>query len=153
MKFIIPLLLFSSINVKAQFQKKDFIKLNSLEGEWMMKTKKGSLVEQWIIVNDSVMTSKSFRIIEKDTISQETVILKFSNGAISYSPTVPNQNQGNQVSFLLNEIKDGKFIFQNMKHDFPKQIQYELYKNQLKITISGDQKEILFNFERSNDHG
>lgn len=148
MKFILPLLLLSSIHVKAQFQKNDFIRLNILEGDWMMKTKKGSLVEQWIIVNDTVMTGKSFRIVESDTIPQETVILKFSNGTISYSPTVPDQNEGRQVNFILNEIKDGKFIFRNPDHDFPKQIQYEPAKNGLKVIISGNGNEVLFEFQK-----
>ncbi|HEY0356451.1 MAG TPA: hypothetical protein VGC29_09615, partial [Flavisolibacter sp.] len=96
------------------------------------------------------MMGKGFRIVEQDTLPLETVILKFVNGTISYNPTVPDQNEGKEVSFILNEIKEGQYIFQNPEHDFPKKIQYEPGSEILKVTISGNQNEIHFNFKKFN---
>jgi hypothetical protein len=137
----------------AQYQQEDFKKLHDLQGGWVMKTKKGLLVEQWTIVNDSLLTSRSYIINGKDSTALETVQLSYSNGSINYTPSVPNQNGGLPVNFRLVSIENGsEFGFENKEHDFPQRIIYRLGKKTLNASISGETssgfKEQQFNFTR-----
>ena len=78
----------------AQYKTDDFKPLYRLASAWQIKSDKGVLVEQWLIINDSVMRSKSYMVNGKYTILQETVELKFDDGTITFTPTLPDQNQG-----------------------------------------------------------
>ena len=88
--FILYLLSILSSQVQAQFSMETFAALKKLEGTWEMKTQRGFLLEQWTILNDSLMKSVSYRIQGTDTSLQETVLLRYSNGRITFTPTVPN---------------------------------------------------------------
>ena len=77
-----------------------------------------------------------------DTIPQETVQLKISNGIITYTSTVANQNNQQPVTFTLVKTENGKYIFENKAHDFPQQISYHLIDNNtLNASISGTAKD------------
>jgi hypothetical protein len=137
----------------AQFSITDFKPLHTLAGTWKMKTKNGFLFEHWYGVNDSTLQNKSYRVNGTDTIPEETVLLKISNGAIIYISTVANQNNQQPVSFTLIKKENGKYIFENKGHDFPQQISYHLKDdNHLDASISGTVndkfREIRFNFKR-----
>jgi hypothetical protein len=96
------------------------------------------------------MHSKSYRVSGKDTIPEETVELKLSNGKITFTPTVRNQNQDRPVEFTLISIEGTKFTFENKGHDFPQQIIYHIMDSQLHVIINGNTKdgfrEIPFEF-------
>jgi hypothetical protein len=117
-----------------------------------MKTKNGVLIEKWTKVNDSLLTSISYRIKGNDTTIQETVELKYLKGSIIYSPTVPDQNDGKSVTFSLIKIDSGglHYHFENKQHDFPQKIVYMLGSKSLRVVISGQTdkgfKEIPFDF-------
>jgi hypothetical protein len=159
MKKIFIILLFSYIkffvpeSLFAQYNLKDFKDLYTLSGTWEMRTKNGFLYESWIIQNDSLLRSHSFRIKNNDTIPEETIELIFSNGNLRYIPTVINQNQGKPVIFTLMKINNKRFVFENLSHDFPQRIIYNLKKqDSLLVIINGKTskgyKEILFPFCR-----
>ena len=58
---------------------------------------------------------------------------------IVYEATVPDQNQGQTIQFVLNPEIDSSFSFENSNHDFPKSIQYrKISENELIIKVSGD---------------
>ena len=137
----------------AQYTMKDFKPLQGLVGSWKMITKKGALYEHWLRFNDTLLQNKSYRVNGMDTIPQETVQLKILNGIITYTSTVANQNNQQPVTFTLVKTENGKYIFENKAHDFPRQISYHLIDNNtLNASISGTAKdkfsEILFNFKR-----
>lgn len=137
----------------AQYNMKHFIPLHGLRGTWKMETKKGFLYEQWYTVNDSLLQNKGYRVNGSDTLPQETVQLKISGGAITYTSTVANQNNQQPVTFTLVKNDNGKYIFENTAHDFPQQISYELKDaNTLDAVISGrindKYREISFYFTR-----
>lgn len=137
----------------AQYSIKDFQPLHDLAGTWKMPSKKGFLFEYWQRINDSTLQNNSYRVNGIDSIPQETVELTIANGAIMYISTVVNQNNHLPVTFFLVKKDNGKYIFENKKHDFPQQITYYLKdKNQLQASISGsikgEYKEILFYYER-----
>ncbi len=137
----------------AQFSIIDFKPLHTLTGSWKVETKKGFLFEHWYRINDSTMQNKSYRVNGTDSIPQETVQLKISNGAILYISTVADQNNQQPVTFTLVKKDNGKYIFENKGHDFPQQISYHLRDpNHLDASISGSvnnkYREIPFNFTR-----
>src|SRR5687768_16871144 len=146
------LLLFGG-KARAQFSINDFQPLHSLKGMWKMKTQKGWLYEQWLVINDSTLQNKTYRVNGLDTIPQETVILGIRNGVITYTSTVADQNNKQAIPFILSNTENGKYVFENEAHDFPQFICYELKsKNKLLASISGkmkgDFRVINFNYER-----
>ncbi len=139
----------------AQYGFNDFKLLHGLAGTWKMETKKGFLFEQWYSMNDPTLQNKSYRVNGTDTIPQETVELKISNGASRYISTVANQNNPLPVSFTLQKKENGKYIFENKGHDFPQQISY-LLKDTVHLdasisgSINGRYREIPFNYKRAH---
>jgi len=151
-KILCLLFLLFALNSNAQFNYEDFKTLHRLAGiGWQMEMKKGSLIEKWTKVNDSLLTSKSYRINGTDTTTLETVELKFSNGKITYTPTVSDQNEGKPVTFALISVNNSlNYTFENKQHDYPQQIIYQLGGRSLRVTIRAlndtPEKERHFNF-------
>jgi hypothetical protein len=139
-KILFFFLLTVSLNAAAQYQLKDFKPLHGLAKVWEIKSDKGALVEQWVLVNDSLMRSSSYMVNGKDTIPEETIELKLSDGKITFTPIVPNQNEGKPLIFTLISIAGTKFTFENKLHDFPQQIAYHIMEKELHVTISGNTK-------------
>ena len=151
MKILFLFLLLSvCMHSRAQYKLKDFKGLYRLTSTWEIKTKKGTLVEQWHRVNDTLLQSRSYRVQGKDTIPEETVELKLEGGRITFTPTVPNENEGKPVTFVLSSIDGSIFTFENKYHDFPQRIVYQIGTKTLNVTISGVTKdgyrEIPFDF-------
>lgn len=140
------------LSASAQFSFEDFKNLDRINvgHGWEMKTKKGSLIEKWSKVNDSLYSSISYRITGKDTAIQETIKLKYQNGSITYTPNVPDQNEGKPVVFTLKKIDGLQYSFENREHDFPQKIVYKLGGKTLDVVICGNTtqgyKEVKFDF-------
>src|SRR5688500_10925012 len=83
-------------------------KANWLIGEWSNTTDKGSVVEMWEKLNDSVFVGKSFFIRGVDTVSAESIKLIQQGNELSYVPTVKNQNDGQPVTFKLTSSTSNK---------------------------------------------
>ena len=105
---------------------KVFKQLHALEGKWIMKTKKESIGEEWIKINDDYLQNKGFYIKGTDTVITERVALKKTTDGIFYTSTVEDQNNKQPISFRLTAAADHVFIFENPTHDFPKRITYGL---------------------------
>lgn len=145
------LLVWSITTASAQFKQSDFKALHGLEKCWEMKNRKGFLIEQWTKLNDSLLTGKSYQVSDKDTVMLETVQLKYENGIITYTPTVPGENAGKPVTFTLVSISNlTDYLFENKQHDYPQQIIYKLGDYALKVTTRAlndtPEKERHFNF-------
>lgn len=55
-----------------------------------------------------------------------------------FEATVPDQNDGKTIQFILNTEVDTLYSFENDNHDFPKKIQYKkMGTNQLKVNVLG----------------
>lgn len=134
--YITILLLMSKPCVCQQIQN-----LNWLAGTWIIKTGKGTIVEEWKIVNDSTLTGKSVIVkSEKDSSLQETLEFSFRNGSWNYISKVVGQNNNLPVSFQVIYIGKEEFISENLAHDFPQRISYRRVKNQLFASIEGKTK-------------
>ena len=69
------------------------------------------------------------------------------DGSIAYQATVPNQNDGATIEFLLTAGGETSWTFENPQHDFPKKIEYVLAdSNTLNVFVSGDGKLLTFSF-------
>jgi hypothetical protein len=103
-----------------------FRQLYSLEGMWLMKTKKGFIGEEWKKVNKDYLQNRGFMIRGSDTVVTETVALQNKADGIFYTSTVEEQNNKKPVAFKLTSASNNVFVFENAAHDFPKRITYQL---------------------------
>lgn len=103
-----------------------FRQLHMLKGSWRMKTKNGSVAEDWKLVNTNHLQSKAYSTKAKDTAVYENVALENKADGIFYTVTSTNQNDQKPIAFKLTSAANSKFVFENPKHDFPKRIVYEL---------------------------
>lgn len=104
---------------------KPFKQLYALKGKWIMKTKRGSIGEEWVKVNNTYLQSRGFFIKGIDTIITERVALTETKEGIFYTSTVEDQNDKKPVPFKLTSFTDHVFVFENTEHDFPKRITYQ----------------------------
>lgn len=112
------------INVTAD--KKTFQKLYALEGTWKMNGKRGSICEEWKKISDDYLQNKGYMVKGNDTVINEWVALTNTKEGIFYTSTVEDQNNKQPVAFKMTKNENGKFVFENPQHDFPKRIVYEL---------------------------
>jgi hypothetical protein len=153
-KILFIVSIFFSLNCFAQFSLKDFTALHGIAGSWKLQKKKGAIIEEWKLQDDSTLIGYSYlKTLSDSIIPQENVILTFRKGSIVYNPVTAGQNNEQPVAFTLTEIKEGKYFFENKAHDFPTMITYHLPDNNtLNAAISGmmrgEQREIPYNYTR-----
>ncbi|NNL16426.1 MAG: hypothetical protein HKO81_07280 [Flavobacteriaceae bacterium] len=111
--------------------------LDFLIGTWKRENKEQ--FEVWEKKNDIELNGYSYRTKDNQKTITETLVIKKINDQFVYEATVPDQNEGRTVQFILNTETDSLFSFENDKHDFPKKIQYKkINDNQLKVIVLGD---------------
>ena len=102
-------------------------------GEWGNVTPEGELTERWKQENDSVYLG--------DTVFAETVRLEEASGKLTYTVTVPGQNNGQPVPFKMTSATDSQLVFENPQHDFPSKIVYnKITADSIMAEISGMEK-------------
>lgn len=97
-------------------------KVNFLVGTWKMENK--ATFEEWKPLENGLVGG-SFKIKEGIRQVLETLLIKNNDGEIVYEATVPDQNDGQTIAFILNTSVTDKLSFENLEHDFPKKIQYQ----------------------------
>ena len=84
------------------------------------------------------LTGESYQVRENEKYVSETLKITAVNNNIIYTATVKNQNNGEGILFTLMKVKNKLYSFENMKHDFPSKIQYEiLSETELKVNVLG----------------
>ena len=151
--FIISLSLLCSNLLMAQFTINDFYKLHSLSGVWKRDVSRGMNQELWTKISDFEMKASAYNISNSDTILRESVVLTFKDGVIKYEVTAFDQNDNKAIPFILTNIKNDVFTFENPNHDFPNKIIYDISdKNKISAMvegiINGSMKKIDYNFNR-----
>lgn len=106
--------------------KKVFKKLFALEGVWKMKGKKAVICEEWKRVDKNYMQNKGYMIKGTDTTITERVALTKTKERIFYTSTVEDQNNKKPIAFKMTSATENTFVFENLGHDFPKRIVYQL---------------------------
>ena len=84
----------------------------------------------------------SFKMTNGQKIITETLLIKEEGKSIVYQATVPDQNEGQTIRFVLNEDSIASYSFENELHDFPKKIQYaKLADNLIFVRVTGQNNE------------
>ena len=152
---IILLFLCSAFINGAKKSHAAFDQLYVLEGNWIMKTKKGFIGEEWKKINNDYLQNRGYTIRGNDTITTERVALRNKAEGIFYTSTVEVQNNQQPISFKLSSAVNNLFVFENPQHDFPKRITYNLIsKDSLRAWIDDGkeipEKRMLFQYSRQN---
>ncbi len=124
----------------------------NLIGTWRMETERGTLMEEWEVLDETHFQGKSSRMLRGDTTEIEEVILSIEDGKIWYQPLVYDQNGGKRIVFIekyLGSTKEGvegkqahsqvTAIFTKPDHDYPKFIRYNISDRSLVVTISNQE--------------
>lgn len=124
-----------------------------LEGRWKMPLEDSAyIMEEWHQINKDHFSAE-VAIIRKDSITpNEKIVLQKRNNKYYYTPQVFGQNGDKPIDFELVSVKDNKYIFENIEHDFPQRIWYKkINANTLQAGISGAQgeKEQTFVYEKA----
>ncbi|KAA2242871.1 hypothetical protein F0L74_10105 [Chitinophaga agrisoli] len=151
--FLLIILLSGVLSATGQVKTENFRYLTRLVGTWEMRTRESMITEQWSRVNDSTFEGRTWRIVNADSVLQETMQLIRSTDAIYYIPTIKGQNNDQPVRFKLQVLKPEGFIAENPAHDFPKKITYRLKdERHLDAKVEGKQGntygEIIFQYKK-----
>lgn len=149
MKYVLPItfLLLASCGKKTEttesiIKPEKVLMLHHAEwllGNWGSTSPEGKWVENWQKVNDTVFNGESYFIVnDKDTVFGETVVLRQVNNRVSYTVSVPKQNDEKPVRFDMTGMTAKEMVFENPAHDYPTKIVYtEPVKDSLVATIYG----------------
>ena len=112
-----------------------------LIGNWGNTLPDGSFIEIWTKENDTVYKAESYFIANNDTLFAEYVSLGKVNDTITYTVTMPSQNNEQPVGFKLKSMSANKMVFENPQHDYPNKIVYnKITKDSIVAIISGAKK-------------
>lgn len=136
LSLIIAIVLISS-SLSAQKTIED---LYFLLGTWKVENK--ASYENWKMVGKTEIKGFAYKLVGNDQQITETLIIKLKDKQIIYEATVPNQNEGKSIEFVLKSPLENYYSFENPSHDFPKKIQY-IKKSDSKIFVKvmGDKDE------------
>lgn len=111
-----------------------------LIGTWKVAGKEQ--YEVWEKGENGALTGYAYQLEADGKDLSETLAIEPAGKRIRYVATVPSQNDGQPVPFILNpQVKD-RYSFENDRHDFPKKIQYKpIAPDTLEVTVLGDNGE------------
>ena len=132
--FLLTALISAPIFLKAQT---DLSQLSFLEGTWKRDGKES--YESWKMTSENEMRGTSYRVKEGQKRTVETLKISPQNQNIVYEATVMSQNGGKAIPFTLNPKVKDKLSFENLTHDFPNMIQYQLVnEEELLVNVLGN---------------
>jgi len=105
-----------------------------LSGEWVMATDKGEVRETWLPARGGAMAAVNQTLREGRTRQMEFVILAETPDGLVYTAIVGGQPP---TPFRLTSLENGRAVFENQAHDFPKKITYEPCGEDLCAAIEG----------------
>lgn len=109
-------------------------------GTWKVEGK--AQYEVWEKISSNAYKGYAYRLNNNEKSITETLSIKVDNNDVIFEATVPDQNEGRTVQFLLNTDNDSCFSFENEDHDFPKKIQYKkINDGQMEVRVLGDNDE------------
>ena len=109
-------------------------------GKWKRENK--DQFEVWEKDHNGEINGHAYKIVQGKQKLMETLVIKKVGDQIILEPTVPDQNEGKPVQFVLNTSIKAYFSFENPAHDFPKKIQYQkLDEQSIKVKVSGSDGE------------
>ena len=108
-------------------------------GTW--KVESTETYEQWTRAsNGKDLVGLSYQFVDGQKKITEHLRIKQADGKVVYSATVPTQNDGQPILFVLNRVDERTYSFENLTHDFPKKIIYQLKDDaRMFVQVSGDE--------------
>ena len=134
---LFSLCLFSCTN-KSSIPQADF-----LIGTWKVEGE-----EQFEIWEnkDSELSGYAYVLKHDEKMISETFRIYSENEEIILEATVPSQNEGKPIDFVLNKKITDHLSFENLEHDFPKKVLYKyLHKDTVHVSILGDKYSVTYN--------
>lgn len=116
--FLILLLPFFGSQVYLQTEFPTF-----LEGTWKLENQE--VYEEWKLVEDESLSGISYRLADGEQTITEFLVIRKKREQVIYTATVPTQNEGKGIEFVLNQPDSMTYSFENPEHDFPKKIIYQ----------------------------
>ena len=143
MKHILTTLLLLSAGLT--FSQSDFP--GFLKGTWKMENEE--IYEHWDKLDENTLKGFSYDLKGGQMAVSEYLDISRINKEITYTATVPDQNQGKGIKFKLTRT-DSTFTFENPDHDFPKRIMYQqLNETELFVQVSdGRQKGFAYSMQK-----
>jgi hypothetical protein len=120
-----------------------------LTGKWkkVSLNKKKETYEKWSYDNQNDhLIGKGFTLVNNDTVFSEDLKIFQEDKKMYYSAEL-NKNK-KPVLFRIKKTEENLFVSENLEHDFPKRIAYQLRNDTLIAVISDDNKSIPFRFIR-----
>lgn len=113
-----------------------------LVGTWKIEDK--NEYEHWDYINGNTLKGFAYRLDSGAMVVTEYLDLYSKDKNIIYTATVPNQNNGKGVNFVLHQT-DSTYSFENLHHDFPKKIVYKrISATKIMVTVWGENREFSF---------
>jgi len=126
-------------------------RLRWLLGDWTADGGKKSFHESWVEVGPRTFEGTGIERSQADGAVQggEVPRLVEMAGGVYYLSKVTHNDL--PVAFRLNACSDGRFVFDNPAHDFPKRLEYRLEPDgRLTVSVSdGAEKGFALNFKRN----
>jgi len=115
---------------------RDFNSLDWIVGEWQRSDVRPGFTarESWEKVSDTLYKGIGVSMKGTDTTFVEHLRIEFKSDKIFYVADV--EENETPTYFELIQLTDKCFVSQNLKHDFPKVIDYRLDVNELIVVIS-----------------
>ena len=136
-------------NVTEQVEvKQDSISFDWLLGKWKrLNEEEGKdTFENWTKNSETEYAGLGFTMQNNDTIKQEKIELKKSNGKWNLLVKTPEETES--VAFEMTQHSETEFICVNNSIDFPNKIKYWKSGNKLKASVANSEMKIPFEFER-----
>jgi len=129
--------------------------LHWLLGDWAADGAKTSFHESWTEVAPHTFEGAGIERAKPDgsILASEVLRLVEMAGAVFYISKVTHNEL--PVAFRLNECADGRFVFDNPAHDFPRRLEYLLLPDgRLAVHVSaGGEQGFRLNYSRSGTPG
>lgn len=120
---------------------------NWLLGNWESSVGNEIILEQWKSISDSTFEGISFSKTDSSIAGYESLRLVRMVGEIFYIAKVSHNEL--PVAFKLVDFDKNSLCFENLKHDFPKSICYELISEEkLQVTVGDDEKYFVLEFSK-----
>jgi len=113
--------------------------LTWLIGHWHSENSKLKINESWQRISDKTFegAGSTYSFKKNKTVSAETLRLVEMSGEIFYVAKVASNDL--PVAFKLTNCTANTAIFENLQHDFPKKLSYQLINhNNLTVFVSGE---------------
>lgn len=125
--------------------------LQKLVGRWEEKADSSDHIEVWTRESENTIWGRGFVLDRNDTTFIEYLAIQPVNDTLSYLARVSSRFTGEIVRFPVKSQSSKKIVFENLNHDFPQRIVYELKNDSvLDVFVEGPENGVVrridFNF-------